>query len=407
MSRQRIYIGIDWATEKHALCVTDAEGNIIKERSIPNDSTLFEVILGLIVGAAPYEVYVAVETRRLVLVEALVARGFKVFTINPKQSERFRDRFSVAGAKDDRFDARVLASALRTDLALFDSVEPETAQHLRLRGVTRARETLQHDLRAVANRLREVIMTSMPLLLALCPGADEPWFWELAQSAPNPTTAQSLSNEKVKELLRRHRIRRLDVEEIRKVLDGAHLEAAKGVCETASWQGRLLIQQLKLLTFQERKIEAELKAALLDLPKSEGASSDAEIVMSAPGFASLTTAVLLVEANPAVVKRDLQMLRAVGGAAPVTMSSGKKKRGKGVVVMRRAVNVRLRNALHAAGAAASRDPRFKPIYVRLRSEGASHGRAVRGVVDRLLKVVIAMLRDGKLYEPAKTQVQAS
>ena len=405
MSRARIYIGIDWATEKHALCVTDAEGKIIKERNIANDSSLFEVILGLVMGAAASEVYVAVETRRLVLVEALVARGFKVFTINPKQSERFRDRFSVAGSKDDRFDARVLASALRTDLDLFNSVDAETSQHLRLRGATRARETLQGDLRKTANRLREVVMTSMPLLLALCPGADEPWFWELVRSAANPAAARSFSNEKVRELLRKHRIRRLDVEDLRKVLDGGHLEAAEGVCESASWQGCLLIQQLKLFTLQERKIEAELKAALFDLPKPDGGPSDVEIVMSAPGFACLTTAVLLVEASSAVVKRDLQMLRAVGGAAPVTMSSGKKKKGKGVIVMRRSVNVRLRNALHAAGAAASRDPRFKPIYARLRSERASHGRAVRGVVDRLLKVVIAMLRDGKLYEPAKPQAQ--
>lgn len=407
MSRQRIYIGIDWATEKHALCVTDAEGKIIKERSIANDSSLFEVILGLIMGAAPDEVYVAVETRRLVLVEALVARGFKVFTINPKQSERFRDRFSVAGAKDDRFDARVLASALRTDLALFDSVEPETSQHLRLRGVTRARETLQGDLRVAANRLREVIMTSMPLLLALCPGADEPWFWELVQSTSNPAAARGFSNEKLKELLRRHRIRRLRVEDVRKVLDEAHLEAAEGVCESAAWQGRLLIQQLKLLTHQERKIETELRAALLDLPKPDGVPSDAEIVMSAPGFAHLTTAVLLVEANPAVARRDLKMLRAVGGAAPVTVSSGKKKKGKGVVVMRRSINVRLRNALHAAGAAASRDARFKPIYAGLRAKGASHGRAVRGVVDRLLTVVIAMLRDGKLYDHSKAHASVA
>jgi hypothetical protein len=39
-------------------------------------------------------------------------RGIAVFAINPKQLDRFRDRFSPAGAKDDRRDALVLASAL-------------------------------------------------------------------------------------------------------------------------------------------------------------------------------------------------------------------------------------------------------------------------------------------------------
>ena len=36
-------------------------------------------------------------------------RGFTVHSINPKQLDRFRDRISPAGAKDDRRDARVLA----------------------------------------------------------------------------------------------------------------------------------------------------------------------------------------------------------------------------------------------------------------------------------------------------------
>ena len=38
-------------------------------------------------------------------------RGFKVHAINPKQMDRFRDRFTLAGAKDDSRDAEVMASA--------------------------------------------------------------------------------------------------------------------------------------------------------------------------------------------------------------------------------------------------------------------------------------------------------
>ena len=39
----------------------------------------------------------------------MIDRGFAAYTINPKQLDRLRDRFSVAGAKDDRRDAYVLA----------------------------------------------------------------------------------------------------------------------------------------------------------------------------------------------------------------------------------------------------------------------------------------------------------
>jgi transposase len=63
----------------------------------------------------PQRVAVAIEVPRGAIVEGLVERGFNVFAINPKQLDRFRDRHSVAGAKDDRRDAFVLADSVRTD----------------------------------------------------------------------------------------------------------------------------------------------------------------------------------------------------------------------------------------------------------------------------------------------------
>jgi hypothetical protein len=56
----------------------------------------------------PGQVAIAIEIPRGAVVETLVERGFHVYAINPKQLDRFRDRYSVGGAKDDRRDAFVL-----------------------------------------------------------------------------------------------------------------------------------------------------------------------------------------------------------------------------------------------------------------------------------------------------------
>ncbi|WP_422367373.1 IS110 family transposase [Pelagibius sp.] len=64
-------------------------------------------------AAAPGSIAVAIEVPHGPVVEALLERGFQVYAINPKQLDRFRDRFSVAGAKDDRRDAHVLAERLK------------------------------------------------------------------------------------------------------------------------------------------------------------------------------------------------------------------------------------------------------------------------------------------------------
>ena len=59
---------------------------------------------------------IGIEIPRGALVETLVERGFAVYSLNPKQMDRFRDRHTVAGAKDDRRDALVIADSLRTDM---------------------------------------------------------------------------------------------------------------------------------------------------------------------------------------------------------------------------------------------------------------------------------------------------
>ena len=44
-------------------------------------------------------------------------------------------------------------------------------------------------------------------------------------------------------------------------------------------------------------------------------------------------------------------------------------------------------------------PRSKQHYARLRQVGHDHGRALRGVADRLLAMLIAMLKSGQTYDP--------
>jgi hypothetical protein len=56
----------------------------------------------------PEEVGIAIEVSWGAVVETLTEAGFSVFSINPKQVDRFRDRYTVAGAKDDSRDALVL-----------------------------------------------------------------------------------------------------------------------------------------------------------------------------------------------------------------------------------------------------------------------------------------------------------
>jgi hypothetical protein len=48
-----------------------------------------------------------------------------VFSINPKQLDRFQDRYTVSGAKDDRRDAFVFAESMVTDIDAYREVKAE------------------------------------------------------------------------------------------------------------------------------------------------------------------------------------------------------------------------------------------------------------------------------------------
>ena len=70
--------------------------------------------------------------------------------------------------------------------------------------------------------------------------------------------------------------------------------------------------------------------------------------------------------------------------------------------MRHACNGRLRNALyHWARVAAMCDLPSKTYYAALRRRGHTHGRALRSIADRLLRILIAMLNSGTLFDSSK------
>src|SRR5262249_12089104 len=99
---RRWFVGIDWGSQEHVVSLYDDAGKRIGQRKFPHDGTgLTDMIAWLLQasGGKPGEIHVAIETPHGPIVEALLERGFVVYSINPKQLDRFRDRFTVATIK--------------------------------------------------------------------------------------------------------------------------------------------------------------------------------------------------------------------------------------------------------------------------------------------------------------------
>ncbi len=153
--RYRWYVGIDWGSDAHDLVLVDALGQVKGAWKIAHDAVAVHDCLTEILsqtGTAPDQIAVGLEIPRGVIVEALLERGFAVFALNPKQLDRFRDRHTVAGAKDDRRDAYLVADSLRTDRHRFRRVQAEPAVVVELREDGEMLDALARDHRRVANQ---------------------------------------------------------------------------------------------------------------------------------------------------------------------------------------------------------------------------------------------------------------
>ncbi len=109
------FLGVSWATEAHRAHVSDAHGCKYGERFFPHGAAglaaMADWILDL-VGAAPEKVRVAIEVPHGPVVESLMGRGLHVHAINPKQLDRFHDRFSPAGTKSPSGNVSCVFKAL-------------------------------------------------------------------------------------------------------------------------------------------------------------------------------------------------------------------------------------------------------------------------------------------------------
>jgi transposase len=409
-SEFRGFAFIDWASKKHQLCLFDADGRIRGERTFEHSGAgLAELCQWLLdkSGAAPAQIAVALEVSDGPLVETLLEQGFAVFHLNPKQLDRFRDRYSPAGAKDDRRDARVGARALLTDREAFRRLAPPDPLTIQLRAASRLFQQLTAERTALSNRLRDQLWRYYKQALDLCDELAADWFLAFWLLAPTPADAAKLRVGTLTRFFKRHGVRRCTPAEAQAILRRPALTVAPGTTDAAVESCRSLVARLLLLN-RELKRAARQRAALLAqlakaaTPTADQATDapldDVTIIDSAPAAGPGLLATLFAEVPDAVARHDYRALRALSGVAPVTRQSGKLA----IVQRRLACNPHLRVAVfHWARVAAQIDDRWRHRYAVLRARGKSHGCTLRIIADALLRILCAMLKYRTLYDPAR------
>lgn len=398
------FVGIDWATQSHSVCLLDAEGRQVAQREFDHGGAGLTALRDWLLEktkAAPGQIAVAIEMPHGPVVEMLHEHGFVVFAINPKQLDRFRDRFTVAGAKDDRRDAHVLGASLRTDRAAFRRLVADDPTMIELREWSRMTDELQQERTRLANRLRQQLWRYYPQITKLTDDVADEWFLALWEKVPTPASSVKASEKAIARVLRDYRIRRLNAATVLGTLREAPLFVAPGTTEAACAHIRSLAARLHLVNRQIKEAHQNLDRLCAELEGEENPSGQSSeqcnvtILRSWPGIGRINLATLLAEAAEPLRRRDYHALRALAGAAPVTRQSGKQR----FVVRRLACNRRLQSALHHwSRVAIQHDAASRRRYDALRRRGHGHARALRSVGDRLLFALCTTLKRQTPYD---------
>jgi transposase len=393
-----LFLGDDWAEAHHDIELQDDQGRVLARRRLPEGVTGLTQLHAVIADHLdeddePESVLVGIETDRGGWVHALVAAGYVVYAINPKQVARYRERHTTSGAKSDPGDAHVLAEIVRKDRDHHRAVAGDSEQAEVVKTVARTHQTMIWTRQRQANQLRSMLREFYPAALEAF-GDDLAGRDALAvlAIAPTPAAGRALSRQRIVTALRkagRQRNLQTRAEEIQTVLRAEQLGLSEALTEAYGASVRALIAVLTTMVAQADVLEGEVERCF-------GQHPDAEIITSQPGLGVVLGARVLAEFGDDKDRyANAKARRNYAGTSPITKTSGTRR----VVLARYARNTRLADALHQqAFAALTASPGARAFYDQHRAHGDTHHQALRALSNRLVGILDGCLRHRTTYD---------
>jgi transposase len=386
------FVGIDWATQAHAVCVIDQTARIHWQAAVPHTADGLAALLSRLRRFGRQRpVRVALERPSGLLVDTLVEAGCQVVPIHPNALKASRPRYAAAGGKSDRGDAFILADLLRTDGHRFRPLRAPSDDTRALRALVRGRDDLVGQRVALANQLRALLERFWPGAAAIFADVDSPIALAFLGRYPTPHSAARLGEKRLAQFLRQHAYcgRRPIPELLVRLRTAPTSQVGEAEAEASGEVVRALVAVLIPLVAHIQQLSAAIAAALPEHP-------DGPLVQSLPRSGTVNAAQILAELGDdrARFPSDEQ-LAAESGLAPVTHASGKHR----AVVFRWACNKRLRRALttfadnsrHASQWAAR-------VYQQARTRGCRHQHAIRILARAWVRILWRCWQDHTPYD---------
>jgi len=390
-----MFCGIDWASERHAVCVLDDAGRKATAFEIAHTGDgLDHLVTRLGRFGDPAALPVAIERPDGRLVDRLLEAGHPVVPVQPNAIKAWRDAEILSGAKSDPGDAALLAEYLRLRHHRLRVLQPFSAQTRALRAVVRTRDDLVDQRVAATNQLAACLDAFWPGAKAVFADVESPIALDFLTRYPTPESAARLGEQRMAAFCVKHGYcgRRPAAELL------ARLRAAP-----AGLTGTVEVEARRDAVLAMVGVLRALNQAIKDLDRAVvahlGEHPDAEIFTSLPRSGQISAAQVLAEWGDCRQAYDgPDAVACLAGAAPVTKRSGKHT----AVHFRWACNKRFRKAITTlADNSRHASPWAAKVYTDAIARGCDHPHAVRVLARAWIRVIWRCWMDGVPYDPAK------
>ncbi len=316
-------IGLDWADQKHDLCLLVPGQSEPEQLILPNTPEAIPAWVAQLrqrFGGRP--VALALEKTRSGLLYTLMQYDFVVlYPLNAAAVARYRQTFATSRAKDDPTDAELLADLLAKHRDEFRPWKPDTTATRALAALGEARRKAVNLRTRLGNMLIAALKTYYPQALELI-GEDvhTPLACDFLTKWPSLPSLQRARSETVRRFYYAHNSRRADLIEQRLQFIAATqpLTTDPAIVEAATITVHMLVVQLRALAATIHRYEQRLAELF-------AAHEDAPIFQSFPGAGAVFAPRLLGAFGSDRTRFESVLnLQQYTGIAPVTERSGNR-----------------------------------------------------------------------------------
>lgn len=402
------YLAIDLASKSHRVRIVNEKGdNLCPPFSIDNNQDGFNALVSRLdkLSLPIQDILAGLEATNNFwenIYEFLTTKGIKVVLLNPYFVNKFREALRLK-AKTDDLDTIVISSLLRTGEYGSCLVPDETAQTLR--ELVKLRYEFLKDQKNYKRQAFALFSLVFPEFRKS--PLKNPFNLAATQILLQFPTAKDLALAKTKhveKIVRSIQGNNFNISEIQSLIDQARNSSFSGKAKAARGSN------LKMLLTHVRNLENdinELDKQITDIlsPQAPDDSFPGENLLSIDGVGKKTLAAMLsaIGVDGKSFPDAKAIIGHVGFYPKIYQSGDSRRQNK---ISNRGPKY-LRWALYmCAVASIKHNNEMRTLYQRKRSQGKTEKQALICVAKKLAQMMLAMLKSGQPYNPARVFVNA-